>query len=117
MKNKILILFLLLLIIILFIGDYNLIIKENFTLVNMKSNIQDEGIYNNTSINNLESLENRHKNYEMNIKRDLENYKNMKERDCNGVQEDTLSSKGDRAAYHACNLNNVIIQKNKNFNF
>jgi hypothetical protein len=117
MKNKILILFLLLLIIILFIGDYNLIIKENFTLVNRKSNIQDEGIYNNKSINNLELLENGHKNNEMNIKRDLENYKNMKETDCNEVQGDTLSSKGDKAAYNACNLNNVIKQRNKKFNF
>jgi hypothetical protein len=117
MKNKILILFLLLLIIVLFIGDYNLIIKENFTLVNRKINIQDNGNYNNKSINNLELLENSHKNHEMNIKRELENYKNMKETDCNEVQGDTLSSKGDKAAYNACNLNNVIKQRNKNFNF
>lgn len=117
MKNKILILVLLLLIIVLFIGDYNLIIKENFTLTNRKVNIQHGVSYNNKSINNLELLENSNRNSEMNIKRDLENYKNMKETNCNEVQGDTLSSKGDTAAYNACNLNNVIKQRNKNFNF
>jgi len=117
LKNKILILFLILLIIVLFIGDYNLIIKENFTLVNRKINIQNEGSNNIKSINDLELLENNHKNHEINIKRELENYKNMQERDCNEIQGDTLSRKADKAAYNACNLNNVIKQRNNNFNF
>tara|TARA_Y100000996_G_C22536575_1_gene648476 strand:- start:1192 stop:1551 length:360 start_codon:yes stop_codon:yes gene_type:complete len=115
--NKILILFLLLVIIILFIGDYNLIIKENFTYSQRKNDILNKQYKNHVEKNNLESLTTQHKNHEMSMKRELESYGNMKKQDCNEAQTNTLSSKGDRALYNSCNIQNNIKERSQNFKF